>query len=158
MIAAEATYKLTDLLGAAGATSGIIIAVGVFLQFLGSKYVDLSARFRQLTGEYRIGKVANERRSPLEAQIRMYSKRLRLVHWATWIGGFAFLLFLLAILCGGLNVSLPDHDAIVVYGTVAVFGGLGLLITAILLHILETFVARSEIDEELADLDSKTHQ
>ncbi len=46
--------KLTDLLGSAGATIGIIIAGAIFLQFMSTKAIELTTHSRELTGDYRV--------------------------------------------------------------------------------------------------------
>jgi hypothetical protein len=53
ILLAVSDYKLTDLLSTAGATIGIIIAGTIFLQFVNTKYLELSGRYRELACEYR---------------------------------------------------------------------------------------------------------
>src|SRR5688500_7549329 len=102
-----AEYKLTDLLSSAGATIGVIIAGTIFLQFMSTKYLELSSRYRELTKEYR-GKAAEEpRHDPLRTQIRIYRCRLRLINRASWLGALALLSFLSAVLSGGLSMAYP---------------------------------------------------
>lgn len=141
-------YKLTDLLGAAGSTIGIIIAGAIFLQFLTTRYVDISGRFRALTGEYREGKLSGAREASLRTQIRLYRTRLQLVNWASWLGAGALLLFLLTLICGGLSLIWPAQVAFKVGGTVGLFLGLGSIMAAVVMHLVESFIARQEIAEE----------
>src|SRR3954447_5804691 len=95
-----AEYKLTDLLSAAGATIGIIIAGTIFLQFLSSKYTELSGRYRELATEYRGAEREKPRHAPLRTQIQVYRRRLVLLNRASWLGAVALLCFLLAVLVG----------------------------------------------------------
>src|SRR5689334_16725757 len=81
-----AEFKLTDLLGSAGATIGIIIGGVIFLQFLSSKYDSLAGRYRELTRDYR-GQGQSHRHESLQYQIRVYRRRLRLLNSGSWLAG-----------------------------------------------------------------------
>ena len=141
-------YKLTDLLGAAGSTIGIIIAGAIFLQFLTTRYLDISGRFRALTGECRQGELSGPREASLQTQIRLYRKRLQLVNWASWLGAGALLLFLLTLICGGLSLIWPEQSVLKVGGTAGLFLGLGSILAAVVIHLIESVIARHEIAEE----------
>jgi len=148
-----AEYKLTDLLSSAGATIGVIIAGTIFLQFLSTKYLELSSRYRELTREYR-GKHADEpRHGPLRTQIRIYRKRLRLINRASWLGAIALLSFLFAVLAGGFSMAFPPVRAFKAVGTAGLFFGLVFVAAAVCVELYESILARHEVGEEIADLD-----
>lgn len=146
-------YKLTDLLSSAGATIGVIIAGTIFLQFLSSKYMDLADRYRKLTGEYRGRKGEEPRHGPLQLQIRVYCRRLRLINRASWLAGAALLGFLASVLAGGFSMALPAAVAFKYVGTAGLFLGLALIGGAVGLELWESVLARHEIGTEVADLD-----
>jgi FtsH-binding integral membrane protein len=148
-------YKLTDLLSTAGATIGVIIAGTIFLQFLSSKYNELSGRYRDLAGEYRGEKSGQPRYAPLRAQIRLYRRRLVLLNRASWLGAVALLCFLSALLSGWLSLVYPPSRVIKTVGMTGLFLGLLLMAAAVSLDLIERFLARHEIEEEVADLDDE---
>jgi hypothetical protein len=146
-------YKLTDLLGSASATIGIIIAGTIFLQFMSAKFMELTNRYRTLTGEYRGGGAAENRHGMLQAQIRNYRRRLWLINRASWLAGVALLCFLISVLVGGLSMVYPPVVTFKGVGTIALFIGLVLIGGAVILQFIESIRAAHEIDEETGDLD-----
>lgn len=150
-----ADYKLTDLLGSAGATIGVIIGGTIFLQFLSSKYVELAGRYRSMADEYRGRKGDEPRHGPLREEIRMYRQRLRLLIRASWLAGAALLGFLTAVLAGGLSMAFPPVEAFKWVGTGGLFLGLVLIGGAVLLEVWESVLTRHEIRDEVADLDDR---
>ncbi|HEX4607740.1 MAG TPA: DUF2721 domain-containing protein [Urbifossiella sp.] len=146
-------YKLTDLLGSAGATIGVIIGGTIFLQFLSSKYVELANRLRELTREYRERKGDEPRHGPLADVIRIYRRRLMLLIRASWLAGGALLFFLAAVLAGGLSMAYPPVVAFKAVGSVGLLIGLLLIGAGVALELWESVLARHEIRDELADLD-----
>jgi len=150
---AAGDFGLTDLLGSAGATIGVIIAGTIFLQFLSSKYVELSGRYRSLTGEYRKGGAGESRHSLLQKQIGTYRRRLFLLNRASWLACVALLCFLVAVLLGGLSMVFPTAAAVKWAGTSGLFAGLALIAGGVGLELYESVLARFEIGEEVGDLD-----
>ena len=148
-------YKLTDLLSSAGATIGVIIAGTIFLQFLSTKYTELSGRFREMAGEYRGVSGEQDRHAPLRAQIQGYRRRLRLLNWASWLGAVALLFFLSAVMAGGFSLLYPPVRAIKAVGTFGLMAGLLLIAVAVFLELVESIVARKEIGDEIADFDDE---
>lgn len=151
-------YKLTDLLSSAGATIGIIIAGTIFLQFLSTKYTELSGRLRELAGEYRSAESKTPRHAPLRTQIQEYRFRLVLLSRASWLGALALLCFLAAVIAGGFSLAYPPVRAIKYVGTLGLLFGLLLMAAAVLLELIESIRARREIYEEVADLDEEAKQ
>jgi hypothetical protein len=146
-------YKLTDLLSSAGATIGIIIAGTIFLQFLSTKYVELSARFREMAAEYRTGKGEEPRHAPLRTQLWVYRRRLVLLNWGSCLGALELLFFWLAVLSGGLSLLKPTYRWILIVGTCGLFAGLICIGAAVALELVESILTAREIREEVADLD-----
>jgi|SRR5579883_589174 len=148
-----ASYKLTDLLNAAGATIGIIIGGTIFLQFLSSKADQLVTRYRGLTSEYRGQKPEGKRHAPLQSQISLYRRRLLLLIWASWLAGTALLFFLIAVLAGGASMLYPSVEVFKVIGTTGLALGLLLIFGGVALELWESILSRQELNEEVADLD-----
>lgn len=142
-------YKLTDLLSSAGSIIGGVI----FLQFLSSKYVELANRYRDLTKDYREGDGGDGRHAPLQALIRVYRARLKLLNRASWCAGGARLCFITAVLTGGLSMALPTVVAFEAVGSVGLLAGLLLIGSGVTLELWESVLSRHEIGEEVADLD-----
>ena len=148
-------YKLTDLLSAAGATIGVIIAGTIFLQFLSTKYTELSGRYREMALEYRKRREDEPRHGPLQAQIRLYRRRLRLMHLASCVAAISELCFLLAVLAGGFSMLYPPQRAFKYIGTAGLFAGLLLMAAAVALEFIEIVLTFSEVSRETADLDDR---
>lgn len=148
-------YKLTDLLSSAGATIGVIIAGTIFLQFISTKYTELSARLRELTGEYRGVDIKHNRHDPLRSQIRVFRRRLILLNRASCLAAIALLCFLAAVLAGGLSLIYPPIRAIKAVGSFGLFLGLLLIAAAVTLELVESWMSRKEIGHEVADLDEE---
>lgn len=148
-----ADYKLTDLLSSAGATIGVIIAGTIFLNFVSSKYTELSTRYRELAGEYRGCGADAPRHGPLQSIIRLYRHRLVLMNRASLAAALALVCFLLSVLVGGLSILHPPERAFKWVGTVGLFLGLLLIGGSISLEIREIMLARHELGDEIADLD-----
>jgi hypothetical protein len=153
-----AAYKLTELLGSAGATIGIIIAGTIFLQFVNTKYIELAGRYREMTGEYRGVPGEHGRHAPLRSQIQVYRRRLLLLSRSLWIAAVALLCLLLAALSGGLSMIFPPVVLIRNVGTIALLAGLLLIGVAVAIDLAESILARKEIDYEIADLDDEARQ
>ena len=148
-------YKLTDLLSSAGATIGIIIGGTIFLQFLSSKYTELTGNLRSLTADYRNRDDNEPRHAPLRQQIRLYGRRLILLHWAATLGAVALLSLLASVLAGALSMIFTTSRTIQFLGTASLVIGLLLVAGAVALEVVETVVARKEIANEIADLDDE---
>jgi hypothetical protein len=155
---AVSDYKLTDLLSSAGATIGIIIAGTIFLQFINTKYLDLSGRYRDLTSEYRGVPGEHGRHAPLRALIQRYRRRLVVLNRASWLAAVALLSLLIAVLIGGLSMLYPPIVAFKTAGTFSLMAGLLLIAVAVFLNLMESIMARQEIGDEIADLDDDARQ
>jgi hypothetical protein len=153
LVAEVSEYKLTDLLGSAGATVGVMIFGTIFLQFLSTKYVQLAGRYRQLTTEYRNGGAGESRHTILQSEIGLYRRRLRLINWGSWLAALALLCFLLAVLVGGLSMIFPPVVWLKAIGTIVLFPGLGLIGAAVLLELVESILGRRELSHAVEDLD-----
>jgi hypothetical protein len=148
-----APFKLTDLLSAAGATIGVIIAGVLFRQFISAKYVDLAVRYRDLTQNYRDGHGGDGRRGPLQQLIRIYRQRLRLLLRASMLAGLALLCLLGGLLSGGLSMAFTKAMVFKWTGTAGLFFGVMLIAAGVVLELWESALARHEVQEEIADLD-----
>jgi hypothetical protein len=158
ILLAVSDYKLTDLLSTAGATIGIIIAGTIFLPFVHTKYMELSGQYRELAGEYRSVPDEHGRHAPLCALIQRYRGRLILLNRASWLAAVAMLRFLAAVLIGGLSMLFPPVEELKVAGTTGPMAGLILIGIAVALVLSESIRARTEIGEEIADLDDEARQ
>ena len=150
---AIADFKLTDLLGSAAATIGIIIGGVIFRQYLSTKFESLLKQYRSITKEYRSGGAAPSRHENLQSQIHSYRRRLHLLAWASWISAAALLGLLASVFAGGLSMLFPDAELIKWIGAGSLLGGLVAMAAAVTLDLAENISARHEIDEEAGDLD-----
>jgi len=151
-------YKLTDLLSAAGATIGVIIAGTIFLQFLSTKYTELFGRYSELTSEYRSVNGDHGRHRPLQTQIQVYRSRLVYLNRASWLGAIALLCLIATVLAGGFSMVYPPIRAFKALGSVCLLFGLLLMAAAVSLEWIESVMARKESGEEIADLDEEARQ
>lgn len=158
MVPSVSEYKLSDVLSSAGATIGIIIAGTIFLQFLSTKYTELSGGLRSVAAEYR-GKAGSEpRHGPLQAQIQLYRRRLILLHWGSILGAVALLCLLAAIVTGVLSMIYSSVRLLRHLGAISLVTGLLIMAGAVALELIETVMSRSEIHDEVADLDDPAKQ
>src|SRR4051794_17928531 len=104
---AMADYKLADMLGIAAATIGIIIAGGILLGWLSSKYADAYSRFRQLTSEHRNGQPSDSRRGSLQDQIASCRRQVVLLCYGSLAITLALVAFLLTVSLASLSVIFP---------------------------------------------------
>lgn len=148
-------YKLTDLLSSAGATIGIIIGGTIFLQFLSTKFTELTGSLRSLTADYRNRTDDEPRHAPLRRQIRLYGRRLVLLYWGATLGAVALLSLLGSVFSGALSMIFPSSRTIQLLGTGTLIVGLLLVAAAVTLELVETVIARREITDEIADLDDE---
>ncbi len=158
ILMAVSDYKLTDLLSSAGATIGIIIAGTIFLQFINSRYMELSGRYRELASEYRGVPGEHGRHAPLRVLIQRYRRRLVLLNRASWLAAVALLCFLSAVLIGGLSMLFPPVLEFKAGGTFGLMAGLLLIGVSVFLNLVESIMARTEIGDEIADLDEEARQ
>lgn len=146
-----ADYKLADVLGIAGATIGIIIAGGVLLQCLSTKYIGVFERYRGLTGEYRTNHFSDPRRGSLRFQIACYRRQIAYLNFASLCVALALVLFLVTVAVAGLSVIFPAAMALRLAGTVTLFGGLLLIGAGVSLLACETMLQRRTTSKEVED-------
>ncbi len=145
-------YKLSDLLGIAGATIGIIIAGAILLGGLIGQYTALFERYRALTGEYRDNHASDPRRGSLQNQIANYRLQVRFLNIGSLLVSLALLLFLLTVGVASLSVMFPKDLWLRTAGTACLFGGLLLIFLAVTLQGVAIFMSRHAIGKEVADI------
>lgn len=148
-----ADYELPNLVSIAGATIALIISGAIFLQGFHNKHKDITERYRGLTAEYRLGSGSDLRRGSLRGQILSYYRRIRLLNYAALLVGVALLAFIMTVTVAGLSVLYPHLWALKVAGTLGLFAGLMLIATAVCLDLVETFLSRPLIGQEVEDFD-----
>jgi len=148
-----ADYKLSDLLGIAGATIGLIIANGILLGGLSAKYVAIVERFRVLTGEYRGQDISDSRMGSVRVEIANYRWQILLLNVGAILLGLALLLFLFTVASASLSVVFPKEMWIRTAGTVSLFLGLLLIGAGMFCQTLDAFLERRNICKEAADFD-----
>jgi len=146
-----ADFKLSDMLGIAGATIGIIIAGGILLQGYCARYIAVFDRFRTLTGEYRANNFSDARRSSLQNQIANYSRQILFLNSAALGVSLALLLFLVTVGVASLSVIYPKAMVLRLVGSFTLFGGLLLIGFGIFLGVLEMFFERHAVAKEKGD-------
>jgi hypothetical protein len=146
-----ADYKLSDLLGIAAATIGIIIAAGILLQFFSTRYIAIFERFRVLTGEYRANDMSDSRRSNLQSQIAYYSRQIFFLNWASICVAAGVILFLLTVATASLSVVYPKALVLRSIGTVGLMTGLFLIGVGMCLNFAEMLFQGKVVNKETAD-------
>jgi len=146
-----ADYKLSDLLGVAGASVGIIIAAGILLQCLSTRYIAALDRYRALTGEYRENHASDTRRGGLRDQIVNYRWQIIYLNAAAVGISLALLCFLLAVGSASLSVIYPRALVFRSLGATGLFFGLLCITAGIALHIRQTLMERGVFGEEVTD-------
>src|SRR4051812_38551634 len=102
-----ADYKLSDFLGIAGATVGIIIAGGILMGNMSAQYIAIFERFRTLTSEYRGNNCSDLRRGGLKRQITSYGRQILHLNIASLFVSLAVLAFLATVTVASLSVIYP---------------------------------------------------
>ena len=146
-----ADYQLADLLSIAGATIGIIIAGGVLLQCMSTKYIGVFDRYRALTTEFRGANLSDQRRGSLKQQIMCYSKQITFLNYASLAVVLAVLCFLVVVATASLSVMFPRTMAFRFIGTAGLFAGLLCNAVGAGLFLFETLLQRATITKELSD-------
>src|SRR5579883_1011007 len=126
-----ADYKLSDFLGVAGATIGIIIAGGIMMGNLTAKYVAIVERFRGITGEYRRNDANEIRRGSLETQISAYGRQVLLLNYATSFTTLGVFVFLVTVGLASLSVMFPGVLVLRSLGTIGLFLGLASIMASV---------------------------
>ena len=134
---------------------GVIIGGAIFLQFLSPKYTDLCAYYRELIDEYRVRRQYDPRHGSLQSEIRMYRRRLTLMHVASALAAVALYCFLVAVSSGDLSILSPPPLACKLMGTGGVFSGMILVAAAVLLELVEIRLARHELGRETVNLNKQ---
>jgi len=146
-----ADYRLADVLGVAGATIGIMIAAGILLQFLSTRYIAIFERYRGLTGEYRGNHASDARRDSLKNQIAAYGRQIALLNWATQAVTVALLSFVATVIVASLSVIFPQEMGLRAAGTIGLFLGLGLIAFGVALVQVEAMLQRHTLAKETSD-------
>ena len=77
---------------------------------------------------------------------------------ASWLAAVALLSLLAAVLIGGLSMLYPPVVAFKNAGTFTLMAGLFLIAVAVFLNLMESVMARTEIGDEIADIDDEARQ
>jgi Na+/glutamate symporter len=152
---AMADFKLSDMLGIAGATIGIIIAAGVLLGAVVGRYSGVFERYRGLTGELRANHSSDPRRGSLNLQVNVYRKQIVYLNYGSLCLTLALLCFLLTVGIASLSVMFPEAMVLRSLGALGLFGGLLLIGVAVFLLLLDTLTERPLIVQETSDLDGQ---
>ena len=120
--------------------------------FLQQRYDAAIDRYRSAVGDYRSEAHEGDRTSNLKRQVLSYRRRCKLMTWATLIGLVAAILLICSLIFGAFDAIVPNVAIVTAAGTVASIGGFVLVIVAALLVIVEGWVVRQEIDDELRDV------
>lgn len=144
-------YKLADMLGIAGATIGIMIASGILLQCVSSRYVAVFDRFRALTGEYRTNNFSDPRRGSLQNQISAYRRQTWYLNLSYLCMTLALIAFIITVTVASLSVIYPAYLAIRLVGTITLFTGLGFIVVGTVLVGLENATERKIMHQEVVD-------
>jgi Na+/glutamate symporter len=150
-----ADYKLSDMLGIAGATIGIIIAGGVLLGAVVGRYSGVFDRYRSLTGELRANDSSDPRRGSLNRQVNVYRKQIVFLNYGSLCLTLALLCFLVTVGIASMSVIFPKAMILRALGTLGLFAGLLLIAVAVFLLMLDTLAERPMIVQETSDLEGQ---
>jgi hypothetical protein len=148
-----ADYKLSDMLGIAGATIGIIIAAGILLGMVNSRYTVMFDRYRSLSGELRGHGNHDTRLGRLRQQVVTARRQLVYLSFGSMAIILAVLDFLATVAVASLAVIYPKELGLRTAGTILLFCGLGLIGLGVLLLLFDTLAERPSISYESADLE-----
>jgi hypothetical protein len=146
-----ANFKLSDLLGVAGATIGIIIAAGILLQFLSTKYVAVYERYRSLTGEYRGNHFSDPRKGSLQDQIACHRRQVKCLSSASLLVAGAIIFFLFTVGVASASVIYPDLLVLRTAGTSTLFLGLSMIGVGITLEMVDLVLQWQSVGKEVSD-------
>src|SRR3954469_2408530 len=154
-------FAMKDFLEAIGPSASLIFASWIFLSFLQTRYTAAYDRYRaliegrreHLLSAHDKGESGNDQRQDkIDAQIALYRKRCENMRLATNVGVVAAILLIITILCGGLQVLMPQAAPLKIVGALTAMGGLLLLIVAAVFVIVENVQIRRVMDDEAEDL------
>lgn len=141
-------FQLSDVLKAIGPNASLIFAAWIFLSFLQARYDAAIDRYRSLVAESRTGDQDGSS-DDAKQEIEIYVRRCAVMSHAVTLGLVSAVLFLLALICGGLDVVFPNAAPIVLIGTIAGILGLALVIVAAVLVVYDNAGTRTQIRQEL---------
>lgn len=151
-------FKVTDLMGVAGATIGLVIANAILLSSVIAKYVPLIDRYRALGEERRRGGQSPQRKFSLREQMRLCAVRIRCLRRGYSILCVTLLAFLIAVSCASLGVMFPKALTVKLICIAALFLGFFLMGCATALQLIENAVSKREVASEREDLSDIEHE
>ncbi len=104
-----ADYKLADMLGIAGATIAIIIAAGVMLQTISTRYISDYERYRSLTSELRGHNGKDVRQERLLQEIVLCRRQILYLNYGSILVTCAVIAFLATVALASLAVAYPQE-------------------------------------------------
>jgi hypothetical protein len=150
-------FRLKDLLEAIGPTASLIFAAWIFLTFLQSRYTTAYDRYRALLKEFREHPTKDRRWNSLRDQILEYKRRCEQMRNATNIGVVAAILLISAVIFAAINVVNEALGVLKYLTAASAVIGLGLVIWAAVIVILENSRLKLIIDSDLSDIPELEH-
>ncbi len=149
----DPNFDIAKFVGAASAPVTLIIATVLFLANLTTRWWAVSGLFHQLTGEYRaMGPDHGSTRSDkVRLQVGYYTRRLKLLQWATTVLTVAILFFILTVLFTGLNILVPRNPTLMVLTIFYCVAGLLLLSVAVSMELIQNNMGRRATELEMEE-------
>ncbi len=150
---ADAGIDLPKLAGEAGATVGLLIAIGILQSWLTSRYVPAFNHYRALCQELRGYRDQTKRRGSLRDQIDAYRRRLRLLSVGSELLSWAILCAVLTVCAAAASTIAAALPWLQTVGIITLFAAFLLVILAMALEMRENRMDRKAIASEAVDLD-----
>jgi hypothetical protein len=150
------TSQLGDILKTIGSSAAIIFAAWIFMGFLQQRYDAAVDRYRSLIGELRRGDVPDATRRKSYTQIMTYRRRCSIMTYAFQCGLVSAILLLLTLITGELSLIFPSISPLQYVSLITALLGFTLVIVSTALVMMESFVTRKQLDQEMADVPDLT--
>jgi len=146
-------FELKDVLTAIGPTASIVFAAWIFMGFLQQRYTAAYGLYRSLIEDCRNGRLSAERRGNIKDQVMLYKRRCELMKVATNLGLAAAILLITTLIAATVNSVFSQLSPLLRWlGAGCAVAGLGLVIVAAALVIVENSIIQRALDSELLDV------
>ena len=127
----------------------MVSATAILASGVNTRYISISDRVRSLAREYRDADASQKRKASIQSQMIIFHRRMHLVSWASRVLYAAVGCFVAVALLISLSVS----KQILLGATLGMFlAGLGLVVLAIVLQLLELQQSNKTIEIESIDV------
>jgi hypothetical protein len=145
-------FRLKDVVDMIGPTVGLLFAAWIFLSYLQQRYTSAFDRYRTLIQDYRQHPGQDRRHESLREQVRLYKGRCEKMRLATNTGIASAMLLISGVIGTAVSVIVPGIRPLEVASVAAILVGMGLVVVASGIVLVENTQLQHAIESEISDL------